>query len=246
MADMHSHILPGVDDGAQTQEDAINLLRMAVKDGVMIQILTPHIDSQRYKKNTKALLESRFREFCDSVIEARIPIELHLAAEVRICQQIMPMVDADTIPWLGSWHGQKTFLLEFPLNSVPVGTDNLVRWLRNQSILPVIAHPERNRVFQKYPEKLQPLLDMECPLQINAGSITGQFGYSSKKFAQRLLKDDNVSVIASDCHNLSHRPPNLKQGTKAAAKLVGKEKAIEMVTSNVFDLMIGDQHRAAI
>jgi protein-tyrosine phosphatase len=87
---------------------------------------------------------------------------------------------------------------------------------------------------------------MECPLQINAGSITGQFGYSSKKFAQRLLKDDNVSVIASDCHNLSHRPPNLKQGTKAAAKLVGKEKAIEMVTSNVFDLMIGDQHRAAI
>ena len=245
MADMHSHILPGVDDGAGTHEDALKLLRMAVKGGVMVQILTPHIDQQRYK-NTRESLENRFRELCDIVMQARIPIELHLAAEVSICQEIMPMVDADSIPWLGSWNGQKTFLLELPPNSIPVGTDNLIYWLRKQNILPVIAHPERNRVFQKHPDKLQPLLDMGCPLQVTAGSITGRFGPNSKRLAIKLLKEDKVSVLASDCHNLNNRPPNLSQGAKAAAKLVGKTKAIEMVTSNVFDLMIGDQHRAVI
>ena len=90
MADMHSHILPGVDDGARTLDDALKLLRMAVKDGVKSQILTPHIHLRRYK-NTRQSLEKQFREFCEIVEQANIPIELHLSAEVRICYEIMQM-----------------------------------------------------------------------------------------------------------------------------------------------------------
>ncbi len=246
MADMHSHILPGVDDGARTMEDALELLNLAVKDGVMIQILTPHLRTERYKNNTRQSLQERFEEFHEAVELARIPIELHLAAEVRICHEIMQMVDDEGIPWLGNWNGQKTFLLEFPQNGIPAGSENLVEWLRNENILPVIAHPERNIIFQKYPDKLQPFLEMGCPLQVTAGSVTGQFGRAPKKLAHRLIKEGTANLLASDCHNRKYRPPNLSQGVKAAAKLIGKAAAADMATSNVFDLQIGDRHREAM
>jgi protein-tyrosine phosphatase len=245
MADMHSHILPGVDDGAANLEAALEMLWKAVKDGVMIQVLTPHIDQQRYK-NTRRSLETRFWEFHDIVMDARIPIELHLAAEIRICHEIMQMVDNDEIPWLGSWNGEKTFLLEFPQNTIPARSENLIQWLRRERILPVIAHPERNYVFQKHPEKLIPFIDADCPLQVTAGSLVGRFGKSAQKLVISLLKEGKVKVIASDCHNLRYRPPNLSLGVKAATKLVGKTTTTEMVTSNVFDLIVGDTHRLAI
>jgi len=245
MADMHSHILPGVDDGAGTLKEALALLWLAVKDGVMIQILTPHIHGQRYR-NTRHSLEQQFLEFQFAAQRARIPIELHMGAEVRICHEIMQMVDDDEIPWLGEKNGQKTFLLEFPQNSLPVGTDNLIQWLRNRHTLPIIAHPERNLVFQKFPEKLQPLVDMGCPLQVTAGSLTGKFGQQARKLALRLLNEDKISILATDCHNQRYRPPNLSQGVKAAARLVGEHKAADMVTRNVFELLAGDQHRESV
>jgi protein-tyrosine phosphatase len=84
---------------------------------------------------------------------------------------------------------------------------NLVQWLRGERILPVIAHPERNEVFQKYPVKLKPFIDADCPLQVTAGSLFGGFGKSAHKLAINLLKEGKVKAISSDCHNLRYRPP---------------------------------------
>jgi protein-tyrosine phosphatase len=244
MADMHSHILPNVDDGASNLEDALEILWKAVNDGVMIQILTPHIHQPRYN-NTRKSLEIRFLEFCDLVMEAGIPIELRLAAEIHVCHEIMQMVDNDEIPWLGEFNGEKSFLLEFPQNTIPAGSENLIIWLRRNRILPVIAHPERNLIFQRFPDKMRSFIDHDCPLQITASSLTGHFGKSAMKLAHSLLKEGKVRVLASDCHNLRFRPPNLSQGLEVAAKLVGKSTATEMVSSNVLDLVAGDTHRLA-
>ncbi len=245
MVDMHSHILPGVDDGVSSLSDALAMLRLAAKDGVMMQVLTPHIHVRRYPRNNRERLERRFREFQDAVRGEAIPIDLHLAGEVRICPEVRDMVERDQIPWLGEWAGHKTFLLEFPMNSLPVGSENLVLWLRRAGTLPVIVHPERNLVFQNHPEKLQPFLEMDCPLQITAGSLLGRFGRPAQKLAVQLLKEDRVNAIASDAHNLRYRPPNLAKGVKAAARHVGKQRAAELVTSDVFDLLMGDRHRIA-
>ncbi len=245
MVDMHSHLLPGVDDGAGTLDDALAMLRMAAKDGVMMQVLTPHVHQRRYPDNTRERLEEKFREFQQIARDLSIPIDLHLAGEVRIGPEVRELVEQDRIPWLGEWGGHKTFLLEFPMNSVPVGSENLVHWLRRAGTLPIIVHPERNLVFQKHPEKLQPFLEMDCPLQITAGSLTGRFGRPAQKLASQLLSEDRVSAIASDAHNLRYRPPNLSKGVKAAAKLVGRQRAAELVTSDVFDLLMGDRHRIA-
>ncbi len=245
MVDMHSHILPGVDDGAGSLEQAFELLRAAVEDGVTIQILTPHLHPQRYR-NTRQSLEQQFLEFQFAVMRADIPIELYLAAEVRICHDLMQLVDDDQIPWLGEKEGQRTFLLEFPQNSIPVGTDNLIHWLRRRDVLPIIAHPERNQVFLKYPDKLRALTDMGCLLQVTARSLTGGFGQRARRMASQLIQDGLADLIASDCHNLQYRPPDLSQGVAAAARLIGERQAMEMVTDNVFELMMGDWHRAAI
>jgi protein-tyrosine phosphatase len=244
MADMHSHILPNVDDGASSLEDALEMLQKAVNDGVTTQILTPHIHHPRYN-NTRKSLELRFLEFCDLVMEAGIPIELRLAAEIHVCHEIMQMVDNDGIPWLGECGGEKSFLLEFPQNTIPAGSENLIKWLKKNQILPVIAHPERNLIFQKHPDKMRFFFDYECPLQITASSLIGHFGKCAFKLAQSLMKEGKVRVLATDCHNLSYRPPNLNQGFKVAARLVGEILATEMVTSNVLDLVGGYTHRLA-
>jgi protein-tyrosine phosphatase len=222
MIDIHSHILPGVDDGARTLDESLDMLRMAVDGGVTVQVLTPHIHFGRFD-NQKADLEQRFAIFQNQVDEANIKIGLQLGSEVRIGSEIMQLVAQDAIPTLGVYNGKKTFLLEFPRIEVPVGYENLVKWLINKHYLPIIVHPERNQTFVRHPEKLNILTDMGCPLQITASSLTGLFGDEAQHNAELLLQDGRVSAIASDCHNLKGRKPNLYEGVVAAKLLVDEE-----------------------
>jgi protein-tyrosine phosphatase len=228
LIDIHSHILPGVDDGARTMEEAIAMLKMAVADGVTTQVLTPHIHIGRFN-NTLATLAKQFFNFRSRLRAEGIPITLKLSAELRIGPEIMPIINNQQIPWLGSDNGVKTLLLEFPPREVPFGSEHLIRWLQKKNIRPVIAHPERNREFQQHPEKLEPFIDIGCPLQVTASSLTGRFGQGPQKLAIRLLKEGKVDVIASDCHNLKSRPPNLSEGLREAAKIVGESAANAMV-----------------
>lgn len=228
MIDIHSHILPGVDDGARTLDESLDMLRMAVDTGVTIQVLTPHIHYGRYE-NQKADLQQRFAVFQDQVDSANIKIGLQLGSEVRIGTEIMQLVAQDAIPTLGEYNGKKTFLLEFPRIEVPVGYENLVKWLINKNYLPIIVHPERNQTFVRLPQKLKILTDMGCPLQITASSLTGLFGEEAQQNAELLLQEGRVSAIASDCHNLKGRKPNLNEGANSAMALVG-EAQTELVT----------------
>lgn len=212
MIDIHSHILPGVDDGVQTLEDALEMLRIAVESGVKTQVLTPHIQPGRFD-NTKDYLLRRFQDFLEAVRAARIDIELRLAAEVHVCPQIMGMVASDTLPWLGTYQGMKTFLLEFPQSKPPAGSVNLVRWLVNRKVLPIIVHPERCREWQEHPERLEQLVEFGCPLQITASSLLGGFGRGARDAALRFLTESQAPIaVASDCHNLAYRPPDIDQG----------------------------------
>jgi protein-tyrosine phosphatase len=208
MIDIHSHILPGVDDGAQTLEEALKMLTIAVDGGVTTQYLTPHIHSGKYN-NTKECLAAHFTQFKEQVNAANIEVELKLSAEVRIGLDVMQLVTQNAIPWLGEYQGKRTFLLEFPRQEIPYGSDNLVKWLLARNCLPIIVHPERNRTFLNQRHKLQTFIDLGCPLQITASSLTGKFGADVQKMSEELLNQGLVSAIASDCHNLKGRSPDL-------------------------------------
>lgn len=228
MIDIHSHILPSIDDGASNLAEALTMLKMAVDNGVTTQVLTPHIHQGRFD-NTKQDIEEKFIHFTEEVDKANIPIKLLLGAELRIGPEVMTMINNNQVPWLGEYQEQKTFLLEFPRNDIPFGSDNLVRWVLSKNYLPIIVHPERNRTFINHPEKLQTFLDLGCPIQLTSSSLTGKFGADAQKFSEQLLIDEKVSAIASDCHNLKGRKPDLLAGFEYAKTIVGEEQASTLV-----------------
>ena len=236
MIDMHSHILPGVDDGAQDNTQALQMLEMAIQDGVTTQLLTPHIQPGVYN-NTLSSLTKQFTLFQTAVHQQDSDIELRLAAEVRIGPEIMQMVQSDTLPWLGNWEGHKVFLLEFPHNQIPVGSINLIQWLLKQNILPMIAHPERNQELQQDITKLEPFLDEGCLVQVTAKSIAGGFGVEPKRVARKLLQAGKITLLATDCHNLAYRPPDLSNGYQAAAEIIGEASAKALVYDNPHALL---------
>jgi len=236
MIDMHSHILPGVDDGARKDAQALQMLEMAIQDGVTVQVLTPHIQPGVYN-NTLPILEEQFSLFQLLIRNQGLNIELRLAAEVRIGPEIMPMVQSNTIPWLGRWEDYRVMLLELPHTQIPVGSINLIHWLLEHKVLPMIAHPERNRELQQDTNKLEPFLDAGCLTQVTARSITDGFGPEPKRVATQLLQAGNVTVLASDCHNLSGRPPDLSSGYQAAAEIIGEEQARLLVNDNPLTLL---------
>jgi protein-tyrosine phosphatase len=228
MIDIHSHILPGIDDGARSLDESLSMLRMAIDGGVTTQVLTPHIHLGRFD-NTKAEIEQHFKAFRDQVEAANLPIKLLLGAELRIGPEIMQLVNDKAVPWLGDHQGLNTFLLEFPRNDIPFASDNLVRWLLAKNCLPIIVHPERNSTFLHHREKLQVFIDLGCPLQITASSLTGKFGADVQQMAEALLIEEQVSVIASDCHNLKGRAPDLLAGFEHAQSLIGAQQAARLV-----------------
>lgn len=218
MIDIHSHILPGVDDGAKTLEDALEMLSLASASGVTTQVLTPHVQPGRFD-NAKADLERRFDAFRSEADRAGIEIDLRLAAEVHVGPEIMQLVADDTLPWLGEYRGMRTFLLEFPLTHTPAGSINLVHWLIQRDVLPVIVHPERCREWQDHPDRLRPFLEAGCPIQITASSLLGNFGGAAKRLAVELVHSAPMLVLATDCHNLAYRPPDLDRGYEALQDL---------------------------
>lgn len=230
MIDIHSHILPGVDDGARTTVEALDMLRMAVDQGVTTQVLTPHIHFGRFE-NTKSQLTEHFLRFRDLVAAENLPISLLLGAEIRIGPELMQLVQQDQIPWLGEYQGKNTFLLEFPRIDVPHGSDNLVRWLIQKNIMPIIVHPERNKTFLNNPKKLQTFIDLGCPLQVTASSLTGKFGEDAQTMALKLIKNDQVLAIASDCHNLKGRAPDLLEAYHQVQGIDGIAQACRLCQS---------------
>lgn len=241
MIDIHSHILPAIDDGARTIDEALDMLRIAIDQGVTTQVLTPHIHMGRFN-NTKQHIEQEFTKFKERVDSANLPIKLLLGAECRIGPEVMQLVNNNVIPWLGEYEGKRTFLLEFPRTEIPFGSDNLVRWLLSKGCLPIIVHPERNTTFLNNRNKLQTFIDLGCPLQITASSITGKFGSDVQQMCEELLIAEQVSAIASDCHNLKGRTPDLLDGVNKAKTIINEESAFTLVNSSPNELTFNNAY----
>jgi protein-tyrosine phosphatase len=227
MIDLHCHMLPGVDDGPTVIEEAFALARAAVDNGIKVSVLTPHVHPTRYA-NKKSSLTQRFLRFQELVKQEGIPLQLRLAGEVRLSPESLSLFLEDEIPFLGVADGFNMVLLEFPHDTIPVGSLQFVDKLLRMKVRPLIAHPERNKMVMYDPEKIRPFVDMGCRLQLTAGSIAGKFGKESKKIALKLLNEELAWVIATDAHNLQSRPPDLVQGRDVVAEILGERIAKQM------------------
>jgi protein-tyrosine phosphatase len=235
MIDLHNHLLPGIDDGAEDVGKSVELARVAVANGISHLVCTPHIHPGRYD-NTPDTIAAALAEFKSALLAESVALKVAAAAEVRFGLELMQGITQQTVPFLGEWQGQKVLLLEFPHSEVPFGAEKLTQWMLQRGILPMIAHPERNKGIMKNRVKLKPFLQQGCLLQVTAASVAGQFGETARGIAADLLTEGHVTILATDAHNLTHRPPELKPGVRAAAELIGDQRAAELVTQNPWRL----------
>lgn len=239
MIDLHNHLLPGIDDGAPDLETALQLAEIAVRHGTTHLVCTPHIHPGRYD-NTPVTINQALALFQQGLNQHNIPLQVAAAAEVRFGMELMIGVKNKSIPFLGQWQGQNVMLLEFPHGEIPFGAERLTAWLLQQSIIPMIAHPERNKGLMRDPDKLNPFIQQGCLLQVTAGSVAGDFGEVAQELAVQWLEKNWVTILASDAHNLEHRPPILTTGLAAASEILGEDAARRLVIDNPWQ--IAQQH----
>lgn len=228
MYDLHCHLLPGMDDGPGTLDEALAMARLAVAEGIRKSVVTPHLHVGRWD-NDRAAIETAVASYRRELAGAGITLEIGFAAEVRCDHDILPLIEQDRVPFLGTFDGKQVLLLEFPHSHVPVGGDKLVDWLMARDVRPMIAHPERNKDIMCELAKLEPFVAAGCLVQLTADAIAGGFGAEAKLRAREMLERGWVAVIASDAHDTEARPPRLRRGLAAAAEIVGEMAAQAMV-----------------
>ena len=240
MIDLHCHLLPGIDDGPETMAEALALAAHAVQNGITRAAVTPHIHVGRYH-NDLASIEKDLARFRAELERRNIPLQLSLGGEVRVGEDIIAMVAEERIPYLGERDGYRVMLLELPHSHVPVGADKFAAWLLKRKIRPMIAHPERNKDVLHDIDKITPLVSIGCWLQVTAGAVAGSFGMPAKKRAVQLLERGWVTILASDAHNLEHRPPELEPGRRAAAGIVGEKESWKLVRDTPLAIVGGKE-----
>jgi protein-tyrosine phosphatase len=229
--DVHSHLLPGIDDGAPDVAVSVAMAKIAVEQGVTHCVCTPHIQPGQFD-NTLESIAAAFAIFKKALEDNEIDLRVATAAECHFGLEVISGVENGTLPFLGDWGGKKVILLEFPHGMVPFGAEQLTKWLLEHGVIPMIAHPERNRGFVASPSLIKPFLRQGCLLQVTASSFTGRFGRSAQKLAENLAREAVITVVASDAHNLESRPPLFVDAAHRLEKLAGADKARAWLSDN--------------
>jgi protein-tyrosine phosphatase len=238
MIDLHCHLVPGIDDGPQTLEESLAMARLAVANGITAARTTPHIHVGRFDNDLAGI--ARDVEALRAAIEReQIPLELSFAAEVRLDYEILPMLEAGRVPFLGALDGFRVLLLELPHSHVPVGADKFVAWLMARGIRPMIAHPERNKDILREPARIEPFVEAGCLLQLTADAVAGEFGPLCAMRAKEFLERGWVTILASDAHDTTDRPPRMAPGREAAATIVGEEQARRLTEDTPLRILRG-------
>jgi protein-tyrosine phosphatase len=236
MIDLHCHLLPGIDDGPATLDDALALARALVADGVRHVVATPHIFPGRYE-NKRSGIAHAHAAFAQVLAQQGIGLQLSFAGEVRLSPDVLDWLARGELPFLGgdaahAGQAPRVLLLEMPDGQVPLGTDRLCASLSRQGIVPLIAHPERNRGVMEQPERLEPLLDAGCQFQLTAGSLLGDFGSRAQDTAWDLLERGQVAAVASDAHNLRGRAPRMSAARELLVQEMGEAVARRLTQDN--------------
>ncbi len=236
MIDIHTHILPSLDDGPKTTAESIELCKIAANDGIKTIVATPHSKDGVYEAKSDDTLR-KVKELNLKLKEIQLDLEILPGAEVHINERLVEYIKNGEVLTINN--GRKFLLLELPFFFVPPITDELISNLRSIGIVSIISHAERITKFQKTPKILDQLVKSGTLIQITAQSLTGDFGSRERKCAEWLLKHEMVHFIASDVHSLTGRPPILSKALEMAAKIIGEKKARALVSHNPKQIING-------
>lgn len=218
MIDIHCHILPGIDDGAKSIEDSIQMAEEAVRQGIRTIIATPHYNSQY--ANEKPAIIAATAELNETLSENQIPLTILPGQETRIYGELLEDYDAGKLLSLAD---TSYFFIELPSGHVPRYTERVLFDVQMNGLVPIIVHPERNQEIMQNPDLLYHFVNNGALTQITAGSLIGQFGKNIKKFTQQLLETNLTHFIASDAHNVTTRPFKMAEAFAFVEKTYGND-----------------------
>jgi protein-tyrosine phosphatase len=223
--DLHTHILPGLDDGARTLEDALEMARRCVREGVTAVAATPHVRDD-YPTSADVMLRT-VRALQRALDAENVPLVVLPGAEVAV--EWITRLHETELRRLALAGGGRYLLVETPYRGWPVDLLEQVLALRAAGFIPVLAHPERNPVVQATPSVLAPLVQGGTLVQVTAASLDGRLGAASRDTAQRLVASGLAHVIASD----AHRPRVRAAGLLAAVDAIRDDALARWLVSDV-------------
>jgi protein-tyrosine phosphatase len=231
--DIHAHILPGVDDGPRSLDDALEMARLAVADGITTMVATPHLFRRRSVDFHELLRPDDLRQavasFNDQLAAAGIALTVLPGCEIPLFPEIIKFIDEGRVVTIND--KERYICLEMPDSVIPPATEDIIFQLNSRGITPIITHPERNLVFYQMPDKLRRFISLGCLAQITARSLTRGFGWGISRFTKKLVREGLVHIMATDAHSVTHRPPVMGKALAKLKKLVGESQARDMVTT---------------
>jgi protein-tyrosine phosphatase len=225
MVDIHCHLLPGIDDGPDTLNEALQMAEAAIAGGITHVVATPHAnDTYDFNPERVKALRQELAAHLGGRLALATGCDFHLNAQNLKALEQSPA--SYTI-------NQKNYLLvEFSEFSIPRSMDQTLHQLQLRGLTPVITHPERNAILRQQPERLARWIHQGCAAQVTGGALIGGFGPSTQKTAEKWVAQGLIHFVASDAHNLRGRPPELRAAYEAVKKQRGEEIARALLVEN--------------
>jgi protein-tyrosine phosphatase len=197
--DVHSHFIPGIDDGAKTMEDSIQMIGEMYELGYRKVITTPHIMGDFYRNTPEIILEG-LEKVRTALKEANIPMVVEAAAEYYLDYDLERKLDEGKLMTFGN----NNLLFEVSYLNAPENLFHFIFRLQTMGYQPVLAHPERYNFWHSTFSKYEDLVEKGVKLQLNLNSLSGYYSIATKKIAEQLIDKDMISFIGSDCHHMGH------------------------------------------
>jgi len=229
MIDIHTHILPGVDDGAADLAESLAMARLAVEHGTTVLFATPHV-SDRPELARVGQIAGLVAELQAALAREEIPLCIEPGAEVYPLENLLAEVDKGLPLTLGQ--RGRYLLLDSPFGSLPMGLSQTVFLLQTRGITPILAHPERVMPIQQNPQVLEEMVQRGVLLQINATSVLGRHGETAQETAFLLLRQRWVHFLASDAHSIRGRRPTLDAAAQELRAQFGDEVTTSLTLHN--------------
>lgn len=208
MIDIHCHILPGIDDGAADWDQSLEMARIASKDGIKKIIATPHFEKGRYEPSVDDIIDLT-EELNKRINDEGMDLLILPGMEIHVEPTLIQMLRDGEVLTLNNQG--KYLLVEFPPESIPPHSHEVLYEIRVLGITPIMAHAERNLEIQRNPQKLFGMVESGLLTQVTSASIEGNFGHKCRNTANLLLKHNLAHFIASDAHYMPGRMPKIKR-----------------------------------
>lgn len=236
MIDIHTHIIPNIDDGPKSVEESFEMFREAHKRGFTDIILTPHYIKEYYQTDTM-VREFWVKSIQDTLNKLQIPINVYVGNEIYISEDMDDLIYEKKVSCLNN---SRYVLFELPMNSEIKYLDEMIFRITSLDKVPIIAHPERYSFVKKDISTIKKLHEKGVLFQSNYGSILDLYGKDAKKTLEKLLKENLISFIASDVHRPKTIYSNIEQSKEKIKQIIGEKKLEELTTVNPRKIILNE------